>query len=286
MEENVRTRKSNALMISVVSLGILLLIALAVMLLYINKTSKLSQENGDLNNNIFTLNEQISQQVADKQASKDKILSLKDSIATISTANKEQIRIKDGQIYSLRKGAKKIAELEKELVELRKVEAENEKLQNRYDRLLTEDLRKKDHIVELSQRCKDLQDSINKARFLLAYNISPITKWNRWLCADRYNVSVAKRVNETYVTFELAGTPFTKQGKRIVYMRMLDPQGNIINPLGEEFKYTSMQEIDYTGGYVPVYFFVEHEKKLLPGTYSIQVFIDKELVREREIALD
>ena len=286
MEENVKTRKSNVLMISVVSLGILLLIALAVMLLYVNKASKLSQDNGDLNNNILTLNGQIEQQIAQTQEHKDRIAFLNDSITNITALNTEQLRIKDGQIYSLRKNVKIVAELKKEMAELRKVEVEHEKLQNRYDKLLAETLRKKDNIKELSEQLKNLQDSINKSRFILAYNINPLTKWNRWLCADRYNVSIARRVNETYITFEIAGTPFTKQGKRVVYMRMLDPSGNLINPLGEEFKYTGMQEINYTGGYIPLNFLVEHPQKLVSGTYTIQIYIDKELVRESEIDLE
>ncbi|MFA6770577.1 MAG: hypothetical protein WCR71_05330 [Bacteroidales bacterium] len=286
MEQNVKARKNNVLLISVVALGTLLLIALVVMLLYINKASKLSLENGDLSNNIYTLNEQVQEQTAQNQKCISEIALLNDSITDVTAAGKEQLRIKNELIYTLRTGAKNVAELEVEMAELRKVETEYETLQRRYDRLLTEDLRKKDHIVELSEKCQNLQDSINKARFLLAYNINPITKWNRWLCADRYNVSVAKRVDETYITFEIAGTPFTKQGKRIVHMRMLDPSGNIINPLGEEFKYTGIQEVDYTGGYLPIYFFVEHQQKLVPGTYLIQVFIDQEKVRDTEIVLE
>lgn len=286
MEKNVKTRKSNMLLISVVTLGTLLLIALVVMLLYIDKASKLSQQNGDLNSNVLILNEQIAQQKVQDQMYKSEIALLNDSITNITAAGKEQLRIKDVQIYSLRKGAKKIALLENELNELRKIEVDYEKLQNRYDKLLAETLRKKESIKTLSEQLKNLQDSIDMSRFLTAYNINPLTKWNRWLCADRYNVSVARRVNETHITFELAGTPFTKQGKRTVYMRMIDPAGNLINALGEEFKYTSRQEINYTGGYLPVYFFVEHQQKLLPGTYTIQIYIDQELVRESEIDLE
>jgi len=286
MEENVKTRKSNVLMISVVSLGILFLIALAVMLLYVNKASKLSQDNGDLNTNILTLNGQIEQQIAQNQEHKDRIAFLNDSITTIKALNTEQLRVKDGQIYSLRKNTKKVTELEKEIAELRRIDVEHEKLQNRYDKLLAETLRKKENIKELSEQLLNLQDSVNKARFLHAYNINPLTKWNRWLCADRYNVSIARRVNETYITFEIAGTPFTKQGIRVVYMRMLDPSGNLINPIGEEFKYTGMQEINYTGDYVPVNFLVVYNEKLLPGSYTIQAFIDKEMVRETVVVLD
>lgn len=246
----------------------------------------LTQEKEDLNNNIFTLNEQVVTQVAETQKHKDQILLLNDSIAIIIAHNANELRIKDGQIYSLKKGAKKVVELEKEVSELRKVEALHERLQNRYDKLLAETLRKKDEIKELSEKLNNLQDSVNNARYLYAYNITPLTKWNRWLCADRYNVSVARRVNETYVTFEIAGTPFTKQGIKTVYMNMIDPAGNLLNPLGEDFKYTQMQQINYTGNYIPLNFIVEHPQKLMPGTYTIQIFIDKELVRESSIVLE
>jgi hypothetical protein len=41
-----------------------------------------------------------------------------------------------------------------------------------------------------------------------------------------------------------------------------------------------MQEIDYSGSYIPVEFIISNPEKLLPGTYTFQVYIGNELVRE------
>ncbi|MDD2584183.1 MAG: hypothetical protein WCR61_06975 [Bacteroidales bacterium] len=288
MENNIkpRTRSNNILLMSIVALGSLLLIALTVMFLNINKVSKLSQEKVNLEKNIASLNDQVEIEINETNKQKEIIITLNDSLTNIVAANKEALRIKDVQIHSLRNKEKRMIDLQRELVELRKIEVEHERLQVRFDKLLAETLRKKKSVENLSEELKVLRDSVNSARYLVAHNITSLNKWNRWLWSDRYNVSVARRVNETHITFEIAGTPFTKQGTKVVYLNMVDPNGNLLYPIGDGFEYTAMEEINYTGNYIPLNFVVEHPEKLVPGTYSIQVYIDNELVRESEIDLE
>lgn len=286
MENNVKPSSNKVLLIVIVTLGVLLLIALILMFLNMNKASKLSQEKVILENNVLTLNERVETEIAETQKQKEIIIFLNDSIAHIEAANQKQLQNKDVQIHTLKNREKRMVDIQREMEELRKIEVDHERLHVRFDKLLAEILMKKKCIDNLSAELQDLRDSINSAGYLAVYNITSLNKWERWLCADRYNVSLARRVNETHITLEIAGTPFTKHGQRVVYMNLIDPNGNLLYPNGEDFKYTAKEKINFTGDYIPLNFIVEHPEKLISGTYSIQFYIDNELVRESEIELE
>lgn len=273
--------KNNVMMASVVTLGILLLTSLIVMFLYINKSGKLNKSNDELENRLAIIEDNLSKSDAQNKVNVARLDSMDLLVSQMETDHEQQIAIKDRRIANLEvSGNKKEKELQKEIDRLIDSEVNLEKLQNRYDRLLAEALRKRDQIKVLENDLKVLRDSVDQSRKLFAYNISPLTKWDRWLCADRYNVDVARRVNEIHVKFEIAGSPFVNHGKRNVYLNLLDPQGNLLYPQGGDFQYTVMQEIDYSGSYIPVEFIISNPEKLLPGTYTFQVYIGNELVRE------
>jgi hypothetical protein len=64
------------------------------------------------------------------------------------------------------------------------LQAENVELKDELD--LSRNLLEEGHEFQAA-----LADSISAARPLRAYNINTLTKWDRWLCADRYNVDRA-----------------------------------------------------------------------------------------------
>ena len=275
------------MMISVVALGILLLISLLVMLLYINKTGKLGSENANLTNELYAANERIAELQAQNDYNIIRADSLTNRIAAMESEHKDELEKKQRSItYLTASGNKKVQELNKEIERLEKTEFEYEKLQNRYDRLLAETLKKRDRINLLEDEISALKESIEQSRGLNAYNIVPITKWDRWICADRYNVDIARRVDQILVTLEIDGSPFSKPGKRSVYLNLIDPEGNLMYPQGDGFPYTQKTEISYDGKYVPVEFTIDNPSRLYPGEYTIQVYIDKELVREIRMAFN
>lgn len=279
--------KSNVMMISVVALGTLLLASLLVMLLYINKTGKLGSENANLTNELYAANERVAELQAQNDHNIIRADSLTNRITAMESEHKDELEKKQRSItYLTASGNKKVQELNKEIERLEKTEFEYEKLQNRYDRLLAETLKKRDRINLMEDEISALKESIEQSRGLNAYNIVPITKWDRWICADRYNVDIARRVDQILVTLEIDGSPFSKPGKRSVYLNLIDPEGNLMYPQGDGFPYTQKTEISYDGKYVPVEFTIDNPSRLYPGEYTIQVYIDKELVREIRMAFN
>ncbi len=134
-----------------------------------------------------------------------------------------------------------------------------------------------------------------------AYNINVLTKWDRWLCADRYNVSRARRVDETLIGFEVDGSVFTDAGSKTIHMLMYDPHDNLMYPSDETFQaldgevgevlrseaaYTEMREIEYAHEPVMLEFTILHKDRLQQGIYRVEVYIDGRLTRTKVVSLD
>jgi hypothetical protein len=207
----------------------------------------------------------------------------------------EELRSRNAQISGLRARAHEVIELRKQVEEFKLMQADFERLQEVHDSLLLNYEELDGQYKVLTDQMQALQDSVDAVRALSAYNIYPLTKWERWLWADRYNVSQARRVDQTDITFEIAGTPFAVTGERTVYLTMLNPEGQVMYPsaetfmrtdTGEAIPYTQKQEIDFSGENVPVRFKVEHPENLDPGTYRIEVYVDGNLIRTKEINLE
>jgi hypothetical protein len=210
-------------------------------------------------------------------------------------SHEEEIRSRDARISGLSARAAEVTRLRQQIDEFKLMQTDYEMLQEQHTGLVAEHEVLNDQFNVLSDQFTMLQDSVNVSRGLHVYNISPLTKWERWLWADRYNVSRARRVDETYVSFEVGGTPFTRPGNRTIYLNMLDPQGIIMYPgaetfritaTGEEVPFTLKKDVNYTGEYIPVNFSINHPERLAPGTYSIRVYIDGEFLRSKEIVFE
>ena len=207
----------------------------------------------------------------------------------------EQLQNRDAQISTLRSRTHQAEQMRKKIEEYKIMEGEFKELQEQYTALLSDQENLENEIEKINGELKVLRDSILISSRLNAYNISPLTKWERWLFADRYYVFRARRVNETAISFEIAGNDFTMPGNRMLYLNMLDPNGSVmyasserftIKETGEESPYTQKKKINYSGDNLPMNFIVSHPDRLEPGTYRIKVYIDGELIRTGEIRFE
>ncbi len=289
------TKSSRFMRKALVILGILFISALVLMILFIKRTGKLNSENQDLQNERTMLMEEGDRLIAEKNKSNEELKDLKTEMTQLEANYEELVQKWDVQISSLRSRTQQIEQLKKQIEEFKAMEEEYVNLQNQHSGLLSEKESLDGQIEKLSEKIMMLEDSIENSRGLHAYNISPLTKWERWLWADRYNVSRARRVNETAVSFEIAGNSFTETGKRMVYLNMLDPAGSVLYPsverflnkeTGEESPFTLKKEINFTGDYLQMNFIVNHPERLEPGTYQIKVYIDGKLVRSGQVRFE
>ncbi len=294
--ETLNQNKSNKpLRIGLIVLAVLLLLSLIFMIISMVRSGQLEAENESLESDKQILMEEYQNMKTQRDESREETAEIKSQMERMRSDFEEELRSRNAQIAGLRARAHEVIELRKQVEEFKLMQVDFERLQEVHDSLLLDYEKLDDQYKVLTDQMQALQDSVDAVRGLSAYNIYPLTKWERWLWADRYNVSRARRVDQTDITFEIAGTPFAVTGTRTVYLNMLNPQGQVMYPsadtfiktdTGEAIPYTQKQEIDFSGENVPVRFKVEHPENLEPGTYSIEVFVDGNLIRTKEINLE
>ncbi len=294
MMEKERPKNDTMKAISIV-LGILLLLGLAGMTFYILRSGRLTEEKATLRSENQVLQANYQQVTAEKEQVEQKISDLREEKEQMQSGYEEQLRNRDVQVSGLRARTAEIVVLQSRIEELEQMLADYENLQELHTALLVQNEELEGQIEILSERFQMLQDSVEASPGLRVYNIRALTRWDRWLWADRYNVSRARRVDETVVTFEIGGDHFTTPGNRTIYLNLVDPLGIImypsaetfvVNESGEPIPYTQMQEVNYTNDPIALEFSVQHPERLNPGTYRIMVYIDGELKRTREIVFE
>ena len=277
------------------ALGLLLLLALIFLIVLIFRGDRLTSEKQTLQEQKTALTEEKQQLLDEKKKFQEDISVLEIEIDTITSRFERQLAEKEARLTALRYQNRMMDQLDSRIAEYREMEEEYEDLKKQYSTLQADKDSLKSRVENLLAEKKSLKDSIDNSRGLNAYHIYPLTKWERWLCADRYNISRAQRVDETTITFEIAGSPFTESGSRMVYLRITDPGGSVLYPSEDSFEtnetgnqkfYTKAKEIEYTGKDMPMTFIVEHEDDLQPGKYGIEVYIDGKLTESGQMILE
>jgi len=258
---------------------------------------------------------------------KEQVMSDKESLEIEKEVLSETIEVKDGIIEERNEKLELLAEEHEALMaekdariaqlnrqvsvrasDLEEQKERNDELKNNKEELEHQIEKLSDAIYTLEQEMdalaaayEQLEAKGKEAAKLNAYNINVLTKWDRWLCADRYNVSRARRVDETLVGFEVDGSMFTEAGPKSIYLLMYDPQDNLMYPSDEIFEaayeeadeviqidsyYTEMREIEYAHEPVMLEFNILHEDRLPAGPYRIEVYIDGRLARTKIVNLD
>ncbi|TVQ15234.1 MAG: hypothetical protein EA361_06210 [Bacteroidetes bacterium] len=292
--EKERPKNDTMRTISIV-LGVLLLLVLAGMIFYILRSGRLAEDKTMLQTENQAMQSNYQQVTAEKEQVEQDLADARAEMTRMQTQYEEQLRNRDLQVSGLRARTSEIVVLQSRIEELEQMLADYENLQELYTDLLVQNEDLQGQLTVITDRFQVLQDSVAGSHGLRVFNIRALTKWDRWLWADRYNVSLARRVDETIVTFEIGGDIFTIPGNRTIYFNMVNPLGNIMYPSAETFEvietgesipYTQMQEVNYTGEPISMEFTVQHPERLNPGTYRIMVYIDGELKRTREIVLE
>ncbi len=292
-ENNSGKRK---LQIWLIVLAAILLLSIIGNIIYMTRSGRLSSENEQL-----TAQKEVieSEKTMLEKAIEEKEGMIEDYKARLDSLNQrheELMKEKDARIAYLGRRAAanandlkeaeeknnkldgKLTELEKELEELT---AELNDLQQQFD--------------ALTRAHEQITEKAKKAEPLNVYHLYMLNKWDRWLCADRYNVSKARRTDHTFICFEVDGTVFTKPGSREVVMLLFDPDGElmygsadvfIMEETGSESAYTKKRTIEYDNEPLHLSFEIEHPHRLQAGTYRMEVYVEGTLKRSTEMLLD
>ncbi len=291
LENQIRNQK-----IGIIILAILLAVAIVGNVIYMNRSGKLSDEKEALLTERASLQQRINAQ-NESLALKDEII--EESKANIEALNEEHAEIvteKDARIMNL---SRRVTNSGNELNKVREENAllisEKEELEYQQGMLNDEIHQLKQEIDALANAHNQLLEEIEQSKGLNVYNMCIMTRWDRWICADRYNISKARRVDHTFINFEIDGTYFTEAGESLVHLVIIDPHGMVLNAneelfhietTGENIQFTDMQRVHYTSEPVEVSFNIIHTERLHAGTYQVMAYVDGELSRTEEMILD
>jgi uncharacterized membrane protein len=290
-------RKQNkGLMIGLIALAVLLAIAIAGNIIYMNRSGKLTDEKEQLE----ALNQSLQLEINELKETivvKDELIA--EHLAAMELLKEEHaatIAEKETRIANL---GWRVNTRSKELEEAREENllliAEKEEMEHQH-KLLSEEMNAmRAEMDELAASHQELLKEAEMNKDMNVYNMCLLTKWDRLICADRYNVSKARRVDHTLINFELDGSTFAETGNKTIHLVMLNPEGMVMyeNPdmfrieeTGEEIAFTRMQQVNYTSEPVKVIFDIIHPDKLQAGNYNLMVYVDGKLSRVKEVVLE
>lgn len=282
--------------IGIIVLAVLLVVAIVGNIIYMNRSGKLSDEKDALIVERTNLQQEINA-LNESLALKDEII--EEGKANIERLNEEHAEIvaqKDARIMNLsRRVTSSSNELEKVREENVLLHAEKEELGVQQEMLNDEISMLKQELDDLAALHEQLLEQVEESKGLNVYNMCIMTKWDRLICADRYNVSKARRVDHTFINFEIDGSYFMEAGESLVHLVIIDPQGHVlyaqpesyqIEETGEIIEYTEVQRVNYENQPVQVEFNIVHTERLQAGTYQIMAYVDGKLSRTEEIILD
>jgi hypothetical protein len=281
--ENHAQENTRAMRTGLITLGVLFLIALALMFVFLFRGGRLNRERQSLSHDRQVLLDENLKVEGQRDQSRQEAAELQADMEQMESNYQAELQNREAQIARLRARSQDVAVLQQQIEEYEQMQREYEDLRNLHAQLQRDHEQLQDKSTKMSGEFREVRQLINEARPLRVHNINTLTRWDRWLWADRYNVSRARRVNETQINFEISGSPFTDTGTRNVYVNMLNPEGNIMYSNGEDRQYTQMTEIEFDGDPIPVEFGIDHPERLDPGIYEIQVYIDDRLARSEKL---
>lgn len=210
---------------------------------------------------------------------------------------KDIASLKSSSNFSSKKYNDKIAEYEKFLAakdeEIMKLKEENGLLSSENLTLRTE----KDEVVnqnvalsqsrdsltsvvdEVSTKNKDLQAKVNTAAALKAVNVEVVGLTSKG--KERDGKIKSKKVDQLKVTYSLPSNPLTEKEQKDVYLRILDPNGAVLNDMGrggvvdfggKEIGYTLRQAIPYTNNDQTVAMYYQKGQEFNSGVYAVELY--------------
>lgn len=293
---------------SVIKAGLILAIALAVLFgfLYFNARQENSELNIDITQKERTLlttqskldsiGRELDAQIAEVSALGGQIEELEALKLQLEQDKRSLINSRN---VSIRDYKNKIQDYESALVrkdeEIVRLRSENTQLSTQNQTLTSEvntlttiksDLETQksalsDSVNNYSLRNRELSDKVTLAAALKATNITVNAINSRGRERDGGDYK-ARRIDRIKVGFKLIENPLTKKENKAIYMRLVDPSGNVISDMatgsgsfsfgGKETVYTAKQTIFYDNTGQTIDFIYSRGAPYESGQYTIELY--------------
>ncbi len=278
--EQMQERRSNTAMTA----GLVLACALAALFgfLYFNARQDIDAKNVDIssktkellitNTKLDSISAQLERDKKNLVNSKNvSIKSYEDKIKGYEAA----LSAKDVEIAKLREENAVLT------TEVKTLGNENSNLKTNVSTLKTDKQALADSVYATTVKNRALAEKVTLAAALKAINVNvnAINSRGKEREGGEYK---AKRVEKVKISFKLLENPLTKKEDKVIYMRMLDPQGNCISDMatgsgafmfgGNEMVYTAKQSVSYDNTGQNVDFIYSRGANYAKGKYAISLY--------------
>ncbi|MFD2522024.1 hypothetical protein [Emticicia soli] len=303
MEQN-QERRSNTAMTA----GLVLACALAALFgfLYFNARQDIDSRNVDIsqktkellltNSKLDSIAVQLDAKIAEVQALGGQVEDLQALKTQLEQDKKNLVNSKSVSIKQYESKIKNyesaLTEKDAEIAKLREENSvlttqnqvlgeENTTLKSENTGLKTDKQALSDSVYNVGVKNRELSEKVTLAAALKAMNVNVNAINSRGKERDGGEYK-AKRVDKVKISFKLAENALTKREDKVIYLRLLDPKGNVISDMatgsgtftfgGNETVYTSKQTVMYDNSGQNVDFVYSRGSAYEKGKYTIELY--------------
>ncbi|MCD8042620.1 MAG: hypothetical protein LUH10_06105 [Tannerellaceae bacterium] len=224
-----------------------------------------------------------------------------DSLLTLLTKEQMNVQRLQEELRTVKTtNTQRINELKKELETLRKVMrgyvVQIDSLDRMNKQLALEKQQAEDRArratataQQYQQRTEQLTEIVEQASQLDANNIQI-----KPLNARGKEVKKIRQMDQFQITFNLAKNNTAPVGEKLIYIRIMKPdddilvksRGDLFSFEGKDINYSIKKLVEYDGEELPVVMYWDIEEYLSPGTYRVDIFADNNRIGRKTFTLD
>lgn len=193
-----------------------------------------------------------------------------------------------------------IARLKKELATLRKIMRNYVMQIDSLDRIAKQLTVEKNEAVQKYKQASNKATKLTKEKEKLTERVTLASKMDATgITVTPVNgrgklAKTIKKMEQFVVDFRLAKNITATVGEKVVYVRIMKPDDDILvksradvfNFEGKELNYSMKKLVEYEGEEVAVTMYWNIEEFLSPGTYRVDIFTDGNLIGRKNFSLD
>lgn len=224
----------------------------------------------------------------EKDASKaDSLQMQKDSINTLLAKMEDQKIRSYREINQLKKRNERLRGIMKRYIyQIDSLQTQNEDLNNRLNMTSSELNETKSERDKLKEENEQNADLLAKGAKLNAFNFKSEALRYR-INGNTHTVNRSGRADVLSCTFTIGENKIARTGDKMIYMQIIDPNGqvitsrpnNVVKIAGREIVYTGSREINYLGQQLDMTIVHNLKDKEVPsGNYDVRIFADGALI--------
>lgn len=225
-------------------------------------------------------NDSLFQQLSNEQA---KVQRLREELRTVKATDKAEINRLNNELSSLRKILKSY------IVQIDSLNRANERLVQQNKEITNKYQETTKTLNKVSQEKANLNEKVTRAAKLDATAINVAATNSKGKVQKKI-----KSIEQLVVSFTITKNITAEPGERVIYVRIMKPDDDILvknraNTFSfenREIQYSMKRAIEYGGEEVPVTLYWKVEEYLMPGTYRVDLFADGSLIGSRSFFLE